>query len=171
MNKKNIISYKGVTPQIDSSVYISEGVAIIGAVKVEEGANIWFNSVLRGDIEKIQVGKYTNIQDNCTVHVMSDCPALIGDYVTVGHGAIVHGCTIENNCLIGMGAVLLGYCKIGENSIIAAGSVVTEGKVIPPNSMVMGIPGKVVRQLTEKEIADIKKSAMHYYDIAQEYIK
>lgn len=171
MEKKNIISYKGVAPQINLSAYISEGVAIIGDVKIEEGANIWFNSVLRGDIEKIYVGKYTNIQDNCTVHVMGDCPALIGEYVTVGHGAIVHGCTVENNCLIGMGAVLLGYCKIGENSIVAAGSVVTEGKIIPPNSMVMGIPGRVVRQLTKKEIEDIRKSAMHYYDIAQEYIK
>ena len=171
MNKQKIIEYEGTLPQIACDVYISEGVAIIGDVKLEEGANVWFNSVLRGDIEKIHVGKYTNIQDNCTVHVMGDCPAIIGDYVTVGHGAIVHGCTVENNCLIGMGAILLGYCKIGENSIIAAGSVVTEGKIIPPNSMVMGIPGKVVRQLNEKEIEDIRKSALHYYDIAQKYAK
>lgn len=171
MKKVHLVEYKGHTPKVDPSCYVSEGVALVGDVTLEEGANVWFNSVLRGDIDKIHVGKYTNIQDNCTVHVMGDCPAIIGDYVTVGHGAVVHGCTVGNHCLIGMGAVLLGYCEIGENCIIAAGSLVTERKVIPPNSMVMGVPGKVVRTLTEAEIQSIHQSALHYYDIAQNYKK
>lgn len=171
MSERAILSYKELKPSIDSSVYIADGAVVIGDVTLEEGASIWFNTVLRGDIERIYVGKYTNIQDNSTVHVMGDCPAIIGDYVTIGHGAIIHGCTVGNNCLIGMGAILLGYCEIGENSIIAAGALITEGTKIPPNSMVMGVPGKLVRPLREDEITALKESAIQYNLVAQEYIK
>lgn len=170
MNEKNIISYKSLRPSIDSSVYIASGAVVIGDVKIDQGASIWFNSVLRGDIDRIHIGKYTNIQDNSTVHVMGDHPAIIGDYVTVGHNAVVHGCTIGNNCLIGMGAILLGYCKVGDNCIVAAGTLITEGKIIPANSMVMGVPGKVVRTLTDEEVKAIRESAINYNLVAQEYI-
>ncbi|MBP2630899.1 MAG: transferase hexapeptide repeat containing protein [Firmicutes bacterium] len=170
MNEKNIISYKSLRPSIDSSVYVASGVVVIGDVKIDQGASIWFNSVLRGDIDRIHIGKYTNIQDNSTVHVMGDHPTNIGDYVTVGHNAVVHGCTIGNNCLIGMGSILLGYCKIGDNCIVAAGTLITEGKIIPANSMVMGVPGKVVRTLTDEEVKAIRESAINYNLVAQEYI-
>lgn len=170
MNEKNIISYKSLKPSIDSSVYVAPGVVIIGDVKMDQGSSVWFNSVLRGDIERIHIGKYTNIQDNATVHVMGDHPAIIGDYVTVGHNAVVHGCTIGNNCLIGMGAILLGYCRIGDNCIVAAGTLITEGKIIPANSMVMGMPGKVVRTLTNEEVKAIRESAINYNLVAQEYM-
>lgn len=170
MNEKNIISYKSLRPSIDSSVYVASGVVVIGDVKIDQGASIWFNSVLRGDIDRIHIGKYTNIQDNSTVHVMGDHPTIIGDYVTVGHNAVVHGCTIGNNCLIGMGSILLGYCKIGDNCIVAAGTLITEGKIIPANSMVMGVPGKVVRTLTDEEVKAIRESAINYNLVAQEYI-
>ena len=168
---KNILKYENLEPTIGNDVYIAPGAFVIGAVSLGDNSNIWFNTVLRGDIEKIKVGKFTNIQDNSTVHVMGDCPAIIGDYVTVGHGAIVHGCTVGDNCLIGMGAILLGYCEIGENCIIAAGTFITERKKIPPNSMVMGSPGKVVRQLTPAEVEAIRKSALNYSEVAAKYLK
>lgn len=167
---KNILSYKGNEPSIAEDVFIAPGVFVIGDVSIGAGANIWFNTVLRGDIEAIKIGKYTNIQDNSTVHVMYDYPAIIGDYVTVGHGAIIHGCTVGNNCLIGMGAIILGYAEIGENTIIAAGSLIPERKKIPPNSLVMGSPGKVVRELTAEEIQGIRDSALKYHEVAANYL-
>lgn len=167
----HIMPYRALTPKIDPSVYIANGAAVIGDVTLGENTSIWFNTVLRGDIERIKIGKYTNIQDNSTVHVMSNYPTIIGDYVTVGHGAIVHGCTVGNNCLIGMGAILLGYCTIGENSVIAAGTVVTEHTIIPANSMVMGTPGRIVRPLRDDEIKAIRQSAINYHLVAQEYKK
>lgn len=171
MAEKTILQYQGLKPSIDPSVYIAEGAAVIGDVTLEEGVNIWFNTVLRGDIARIRIGKYTNIQDNSTVHVMGDNQTIIGDYVTVGHGAVVHGCTVGNNCLIGMGATLLGYCEIGENSIIAAGTLVTERTKIPANSMVMGVPGRIIRPLRDDEIKAIHASAIGYNKLAQEYLK
>lgn len=166
---QNILSYRGVKPHFDETVYVAPGVFVIGDVSIGECANIWYNTVLRGDIQPIKVGKYTNIQDNSTVHVMYDHPAIIGDYVTVGHGAIIHGCTVGNNCLIGMGAIILGYAEIGDNCIIAAGSLIPERKKIPPNSLVMGSPGKVVRTLTEEEIQGIRESALKYHEVAKNY--
>ncbi|QJW44383.1 gamma carbonic anhydrase family protein [bacterium BFN5] len=166
---QNILSYRGVKPQVDETVYVAPGVFVIGDVSIGACANIWYNTVLRGDIQPIKIGKYTNIQDNSTVHVMYDHPAIIGDYVTVGHGAIIHGCSVGNNCLIGMGAIILGYAEIGDNCIIAAGSLIPERKKIPPNSLVMGSPGKVVRTLTEEEIQGIRESALKYHKVAKNY--
>lgn len=171
MSERTILPYQSSNPSIDPSVYVAEGAAIIGDVTIGQGSSVWFNTVLRGDIEKIRVGKYTNIQDNSTVHVMGDHETVIGDYVTVGHGAIIHGSTVGNNCLIGMGAILLGYCQIGENTIIAAGALVPERAKIPPNCLIMGCPGKIVRALREDEIRALKDSAVHYNVIAQKYMK
>lgn len=165
----NVVSYKGIYPKINDDVFLAKGAYIIGDVTISSHANIWFNSVIRGDVHPISVGKYTNIQDNCTIHVMHDHSTIIEDYVTVGHGVILHACHIANNCLIGMGATILSYAEIGENCIIGAGSLVTEHKKIPPNSLVMGVPGKVVRTVTEEEIKAIRQSALTYYEEAKFY--
>lgn len=165
-----IIPFKDLHPKIEKNVYIAEGARIIGNVSIGEYANIWFNAVLRGDVQPITIGQYTNIQDNCTVHVWYEFPTTIGDYVTVGHGAILHGCTIANNCLIGMGAIILNYAEIGENCIIGAGTLIPERKKIPPNSLVMGSPGKVVRQVSPEEIEAIRQSAIIYAQDAKEYM-
>lgn len=168
MNRK-IFCYEGQLPKVHENVFLAEGSRIIGDVSIDEYSNIWFNTVIRGDVHPIRIGKYTNVQDNCTIHVMHDHPAIIGDYVTIGHGAIIHGCTIADNCLIGMGAIILSYAEIGENCIIAAGSIVTERKRIPPNSLVMGSPGRVIRMVTPDEINAIRVSALSYSKEAQKY--
>ncbi len=165
-----LIPYKNLRPHVDNSTFIATGARIIGDVTIGANAGIWFNTVLRGDVQPITVGQYTNIQDNCTVHVLYDTPAVIGEYVTVGHGAILHGCTIASNCLIGMGAIILSYAEIGENCIIGAGSLIAEGKKIPPNSLVVGSPGKIVRTVTPEEILAIRQSALIYSQEAQNYI-
>ena len=166
-----IMPYKSVMPNIDPSVFVAPTATVIGNVTIGEGANIWFNTVLRGDIQSITVGKYTNIQDNSTVHVMGDQPTVIGDYVTIGHNAVIHCNKIGDNCLIGMGAVLLGYCEIGENTIIGAGAVVTQHKKIPPNSLVVGSPGHIVRPLLDDEIEALHQSAVRYNLLAQQYMQ
>ena len=166
----SIIPFKGLQPKIDDSVFIAEGARIIGNVSIEAHASIWFNTVLRGDVQPIKIGRYTNIQDNCTVHVWYEFPTVIGDYVTVGHGAILHGCTIASNCLIGMGAIILNYAEIGENCIIGAGALIPERKKIPPNSLVMGSPGKVIRQVSIEEIEVIRQSASVYVEDAKNYM-
>lgn len=166
---RQILPYMDLMPNIHSSVFVADGAKIIGDVTIAENSSIWYNAVLRGDTNPIRIGRNTNIQDNSTVHVMYDYPCEIGDNVTIGHGAVIHGCTIGNNCLIGMGAVILSYAQIGDNCIIAAGSIVPERKVIPPNSMVMGVPGKIIRTILAEEIEAIKKSAIDYSNVAKTY--
>ncbi|MFW5998974.1 MAG: gamma carbonic anhydrase family protein [Halanaerobiaceae bacterium] len=164
-----IKSYKGKKPQIARDVFIAAGARIIGDVIIKPEASIWYNAVLRGDIDQIYIDEKTNIQENCSLHIDFDTPLTLGKNVTVGHGAILHGCQIENNCLIGMGSTILNKAVIGENSIIGAGTVVTENKKIPPESLVLGVPGKVVRKVTSEEKKKIKNSADHYYQFAQEH--
>lgn len=161
---------KGKKPNIDETVFIAEDAAVIGDVNIGEGSSIWYSAVVRGDIENITIGKYSNIQDNCTVHTETNIPTKIGDYSVIGHNAVVHGCTIGDNCLIGMGAIVLNNAKIGDNCIIGAGTVVTEGKEIPANSLVIGIPGKVVRQVTEEEIEAVKANAIRYNDLYKKHL-
>ena len=161
---------KGKKPNIDETVFIAEDAAVIGDVNIGEGSSIWYSAVVRGDIENITIGKYSNIQDNCTVHTETNIPTKIGDYSVIGHNAVVHGCTIGDNCLIGMGAIVLNNAKIGDNCIIGAGTVVTEGKEIPANSLVIGIPGKVVRQVTEEEIEAVKANAIRYNDLYKKHM-
>jgi len=171
MSESLVMSYKSLQPKIDTSVFLAPTATVIGDVSIGEGSSVWFNTILRGDIESIHVGKYTNIQDNSTVHVMGDQPTVIGDYVTIGHNSVIHCKKIGNNCLIGMGAVLLGYCEIGDNTIIGAGTVVTQHKRIPPNSLVLGSPGRIVRPLLDDEIEALHQSAIRYSLVAQEYMK
>ena len=135
-------------PTVGPSVYIASTAVVIGDVTLGAHSSVWYNAVLRGDINRIVVGDYSNIQDNAVVHLADDFPCLIGRYVTVGHSAIVHACTVEDECLIGIGATILDGAIIGAQSIVGANALVTQGTVIPPGSMVLGSPAKVVRQLT-----------------------
>ena len=155
--------YRSVVPTVHPSAFVDASAQVIGDVHVGPESSIWMNVVARGDVNSIRIGARTNIQDLALVHVMKDThPAVIGDDVTVGHSAVVHGCTVENRCLVGMGAILLNGCRIGAGSIVAAGTLVPEGFVVPPGSMVMGVPGKVRRSLTPEEDASIAWYANNY---------
>uniref|UniRef100_A0A7C4YGY9 Gamma carbonic anhydrase family protein n=1 Tax=candidate division WOR-3 bacterium TaxID=2052148 RepID=A0A7C4YGY9_UNCW3 len=148
-------------------LFIAEGARIIGDVRLGIDVNIWFNAVLRGDITYIEIGDGTNIQDNVVVHVDYDLPTIIGSYVTVGHSAIIHGAKISSNVLIGMGSIILSGAEIGEGCIIAAGAVVKEREVIPPFSLVAGVPGKIIKTLSEDVIQKIRSSAEEYIKLAK----
>lgn len=166
-----ITSYKGVKPQIGKEVYIAPGAQIIGKVQLGDKVNIWCNTVLRGDVNEIKIGSYTNIQDNSMVHCDRKLPTIVGDYVTVGHQALLHACTIEDYCLIGMGAIILDDAVVGKGSVIGAGSVVTSGTKIPPFSLVVGTPGKVIRTLDEASIEARKEHAERYFNLSKEYME
>ncbi|MGM0396200.1 MAG: gamma carbonic anhydrase family protein [Bacillota bacterium] len=157
--------------QVHKDAFVAETAVVIGDVRIGEGSSIWYGTVLRGDIEDIVIGKYSNIQDNATVHTETHIPTRIGDYTVVGHNAIIHGCTVGSNTLVGMGSTILNNAVVGDNCIIGAGTVVTEGKKIPDNSMVIGIPGKVVRQVTEAEIAAIRENALRYNELFKKHIE
>jgi carbonic anhydrase/acetyltransferase-like protein (isoleucine patch superfamily) len=155
--------YRSILPTVHPSAFVDISAQVIGDVHVGAESSIWMNVVVRGDVNYIRIGDRSNIQDLVCVHVMREMhPTIIGNDVTVGHSAVVHGCTIEDRCLIGMGAVLLNGCHIGTGSIVAAGAVVRERMVVPPGSMVMGVPGKVRRALTPEEDASIKWYADNY---------
>jgi carbonic anhydrase/acetyltransferase-like protein (isoleucine patch superfamily) len=166
-----IHNYKNNTPNIHESCFVAESADIIGKVTLKENCSIWFGAVLRGDCNSIHIGKCSNIQDNCTVHVGHKEKVEIGEYVTVGHNAIIHGCKIGSHTLIGMGATILNNAEIGEGTIIGAGSLVTSNKKIPSNVLCMGSPAKVIRELTEEEKEYIKKAAEFYLDEIHEYKK
>src|ERR1043165_7960268 len=140
--------YRGVYPRVHPSAFIDDSAQVIGDVEIGQESSVWMCVVIRGDVNRIRIGSRSNVQDGTIVHVMKDThPTVIGDDVTIGHGAVVHGCTIEDQCLIGMGAILLNGCRIGTGSIVAAGALVPEGMVVPPGSMVLGMPAKVKRLL------------------------
>ncbi|WP_371379834.1 gamma carbonic anhydrase family protein [Sporomusa aerivorans] len=165
-----IAEFEGIKPTIHEKTYIADGAKAIGAVTMEEFSSLWYNTVARGDVNRIHIGRYTNVQDNSVVHVADSHPTIIGDYVTVGHNAIIHGCTIEDHCLIGMGAVVLNGAVIGKGSIIAAGAVVRENQIVPPHSLVVGVPGKVVKSVTE-EWDSIHAQALKYKTLWTERYK
>lgn len=161
---------KGIKPNVHEDTFIADTATVIGDINIGKGSSIWYNAVLRGDIENITIGKFSNIQDNVTVHTETNVPTKVGDYTVVGHNAIVHGCTIGNNCLIGMGAIIMNRAVVGDNCIIGAGAIVTEDKTIPPNSLVMGIPGKVVGSVTDEKIEAIKKNALRYNELYKKHL-
>lgn len=165
-----IIPYQEKIPQIGEKVYLAEGSKVIGSVTVGEFSSIWFNCVLRGDIDSITIGRRTNIQDLSVIHVNPGQPAIIEDDVSVGHSCILHGCRIGRGSLIGMGAIILNDAVIGENSLVGAGSLVTEKKIFPPNSLILGSPAKVVRELTAEEIRSNHLIAERYRQRGQEYL-
>ena len=156
------IEYEGKIPSIHTSVYVAPGAMIIGDVKIGEESSIWFNCVLRGDLEPIHIGCRTNIQDGTVIHMDKEIPCLIGDDVTVGHGAILHSCAIGNEALIGMGAILLTGCKIGERAIVAAGTLVREGQEIPSGTIAMGVPAVVRREATAAEFERVQNGKDDY---------
>ena len=158
-----LIEYEGITPtNIHSSVFVAPGAMVIGDVSIGEESSVWFNCVLRGDLEPIRIGCRTNIQDGTVIHMDKEIPCLIGDDVTVGHGAILHSCVIGNEALIGMGAILLTECKIGERAIVAAGTLVREGQEVPPGTVAMGVPAKVRREATEAELERVRHGKDDY---------
>ncbi len=167
-----IRTFKGVAPTVDSSAYVDDSAQVIGDVHIGAESSVWMNVVIRGDVNHIRIGNRSNIQDLTMVHVMRETnPTIIGDEVTVGHSAIVHGVTIEHRVLVGMGAVLLNGVHIESDCVIAAGTLLTEGTRIPARSMVMGRPGKVKRQLTDDEVAEIRWYADNYVNYRLDYAK
>ena len=166
-----LLSFKDKTPQIDLSAYIVHSAIVIGDVIIDKESSVWFNAVIRGDVNHIRIGKRTNIQDGCVLHVArKNFPLIIGDEVTVGHNVTLHACNISSRCLIGMGAIVMDGTKIGENCIIGAGTLITPKSIIPSGSMVVGTPGKVKRKLTDNEIKSIHDSADHYVDDIRSYL-
>ena len=163
------LPFEGHTPEVHDSAWIAPSAAVIGKVRIHAGASVWFGAVLRGDIDEIVIGAGSNLQDNVVVHTEVGSPAIVGEGVSVGHGAVVHGCTIEDGCLIGMNATVLTGAVVGRDSLVAAGSVVLEGASIPPRSLVAGIPGKVRRQLSDDEVAGLHGNSDRYITRAQVY--
>jgi len=163
------LPFEGRTPEVHPSAWIAENAALIGKVRIHADASVWFGAVLRGDIDEIVLGAGSNLQDNVVVHTETGSPAIVGEGVSVGHGAVVHGCTIEDGCLIGMNATVLTGAVVGRDSLIAAGSVVLEGATIPPRSLVAGVPGKVRRALTDEEVAGMHGNSARYVTRALAY--
>src|SRR5271168_1199424 len=162
--------FRGVLPQIAASAYVDPSAQVIGDVAVGERSSIWPNVSIRGDVNSIRIGDETSIQDNTVLHCDPvTFPLVIGNRVTVGHGAVVHGCTVEDESLIGIGAVILNGAKVGRGSVVAAGTVVPEGMQIPPGSMVMGVPAKVKRELTADERERFQQNASRYVEMARIY--
>jgi carbonic anhydrase/acetyltransferase-like protein (isoleucine patch superfamily) len=165
-----VIPYKNKSPRIASSALLLPSVTVIGDVEIGDEASIWFGTIVRGDVNWIRIGDMTNIQDRCVVHVtVGTHPTTIGDRVTVGHGAILHGCTIEDACLIGIGATVLDGAVVGKHSLVAAGALVPPGAKIPPESLVMGLPAVVKRKLSPAEIDNLESSARRYVKYANSY--
>ncbi len=164
--------FENKTPDLAPDVFVAPGAHIIGDVQIGAGSSVWFNSVVRGDVFHIRIGNNTNIQDLSMVHVTTGMHAtVLGDNVTVGHRVLLHGCTVENNCLIGMGSTLMDRVIVGEYSIVAAGALLTEGTVIPPGHLAIGVPAKVRRPVNDKERALIDKLAVRYRELASRYIR
>ena len=166
-----ILPYEGIWPTIAGDVFIAPGAMVIGNVTVHEGASIWYNAVVRGDSAPIVIGRRTNVQDNCTLHVDADAPLTIGEECTLGHGAIVHGATVGNHVLVGMHAAVLSHAQIGSNTIIGACALVGERKSIPEGVLAVGIPAKVTRTLSEAEQENIVNSAAGYCERARAHME
>ncbi|CAN5344411.1 gamma carbonic anhydrase family protein [soil metagenome] len=164
-----LLPFAGRTPEVHETAWIAQSAVLIGKVRVHADASVWFGAVLRGDIDEIEIGRGSNLQDNVVVHTELGSPAIVGSGVSVGHGAVVHGCAIEDGCLIGMNATVLTGAVVGRDSLVAAGAVVLEGTVIPPRSLVAGVPGKVRRQLTDAEVEALHGNASRYVTRADDY--
>lgn len=167
-----IRTFKGITPQFPETCYVDDSAQLIGDVRLGEHASVWMNAVLRGDVHEIRVGHYSNIQDNSVLHGMrEEYGVYVGDYVTVGHSVTLHGCKIEDRCLIGMGSIILNGAVVGSGSIIAAGTLIPEKTIIEPNSLWMGSPGKLRRRLEEKDQETILRYAQNYLGYKESYLK
>jgi carbonic anhydrase/acetyltransferase-like protein (isoleucine patch superfamily) len=165
-----IHTFKNIDPEINSSAYIAPGSQIIGKVKIGKESSVWHNAVLRGDVDDIIIGEQSNVQDNAAIHSSYNIKTIIGNQVTIGHGVILHSCTIGDNSLIGMGAIVLDGAVIGKNCLIGAGALVTPNTIIPDNSMVIGSPAKVKREMNEQDIKSIFDNALEYVKLSREYM-
>jgi carbonic anhydrase/acetyltransferase-like protein (isoleucine patch superfamily) len=165
------IPYFDTAPHVSPFAFIAEGAKLVGDVTVGADTGIWFNAVLRGDLAPVKIGEGTNIQDGCIVHVNTGQPATIGDGVSVGHNCILHGCTIASHCLIGMGSIIMNDVEIGEYSVVGAGSLITDRKVFPPRSLILGSPAKFVREINDAEMALILGSAASYQEALKAYLE
>jgi carbonic anhydrase/acetyltransferase-like protein (isoleucine patch superfamily) len=167
-----IRSYKGVSPTVPASCYVDESAQLIGDVVLGENASVWMNAVVRGDVHSIRVGANSNIQDCSVLHgMLGKWPVFVGDWVTVGHSVTLHGCVVEDRCLIGMGVIVLNGARIGAGSILAAGTLIPEGAVVEPRSLWMGVPGKFRRQLGEEDQETILRYAKNYLGYKEQYLK
>ncbi len=164
-----IYELDGVAPQLADSAWVADSAQVMGQVTLAEDSSVWFGTVIRGDTESIRIGQGSNIQDLSVLHADVGMPLVVGDHVTVGHQVMLHGCTIGDGSLIGIGAVVLNGAKIGKNCLVGASALVTEGREFPDGSMIIGSPAKVVRQLTPEQIAGLRASAEHYVDNARRY--
>lgn len=164
-----IYTYKNHVPDVEKAAFVADSADIAGEVYAEENSSFWFHVSIRGDLAPVYVGKGSNLQDNSVVHVDHDVPVRIGENVTVGHSAIIHACSIGDNCLIGMGATILNGAEIGDESIVGAGALVTQHKKFPPRSLLIGSPAKAARQLSDEEVKAIKANADEYIELAQKY--
>lgn len=165
-----IREFNGIAPKIDPTAFVTDDAIVIGDVEIGADASVWFGSIIRGDVNFIRIGARTNIQDATVIHVSSETySTVLEEEITVGHRVTLHGCHVERRCLIGIGAILLDGVRVGENSIVAAGSLLTPGTIIPPRSMVMGSPAKVKRELTDDEVAYLDKSWQNYVKLKQHY--
>jgi carbonic anhydrase/acetyltransferase-like protein (isoleucine patch superfamily) len=166
-----IMELKGKIPKTSETAFVADSADIIGNVEIGDFSSVWFNAVIRGDENRIKIGKRTSIQDNAVIHVDTHDGVEIGDNVTVGHGAVLHGCKIEDNVLIGMNATVLNGAEIGKNSIVGANALVSQGKKFPENSLIIGVPAAVKRETNEAEIEGIGKNAAEYVELVKEYKK
>ena len=166
-----IYEFKNKTPTLDKDSWVASNAVLIGKVILKKDANVWFNVVLRGDIEPIIIGEGSNVQDGSVFHTDPGCPLTLGKNVTVGHMVMLHGCEVGDDTLIGIGSTILNKTKIGKNCIIGAHTLITENKIIPDRSLVLGSPGKVIRQVTDKEVEEIRANAKHYVENYKKYKK
>ncbi len=165
-----VAAYEGKQPRIAASVFLAEGTVVVGDVEIGERSSLWFGTVVRGDVNHVRIGARTNVQDMSVVHVTSGThPTVIGDDVTVGHRAVLHGCTINDRCLVGIGAIVLDGAVVGPDAMVGAGALVPPGMVVPPGTLVLGAPAKVKRPLTPDELGHLRASAAHYAGYAARY--
>jgi gamma-carbonic anhydrase len=167
-----IRAYEGKQPRLGERVFVAENAALIGDVEVGNDCSIWYGTTVRGDVNFIRIGSRSNVQDNCAIHVNhDDCPAVIAEEVTIGHGAIVHGCTVKRGALIGMGSRVLDGAVVGESALVGAGALVPEGMVVPARTLVVGVPARVKRELTDEELARLDQSWRNYVQYKENYLK
>ncbi len=167
-----VFPYEGILPDLHPTVFLAPGSKVIGDVEMKEGSSLWFNTVVRGDVHFIKIGRYTNIQDCSMLHVTNNkYPLILGNNITVGHSVTLHGCTINDECLIGMGAIILDGAKVNKHSIVAAGAVVTQGFEVPEGKVVAGVPCRIMRDVTKDEIEEMNISALRYFNYAEKTLK
>ncbi|MBQ6892047.1 MAG: gamma carbonic anhydrase family protein [Clostridia bacterium] len=172
-----VYPYEGVTPQMEEDVLLAPGAMVVGRVKIGRGSSVWYNAVIRGDVHDVVIGQYSSIQDGTLIHEDSGrgsgleggLPTVVGNYVTVGHGVILHACRVEDYALIGMGSIIMDGAVVGKGAVIGAGALVTKNTVIPPFSVAVGSPAKVLKTLPESSLAQRKEQAMHYYGLAVDH--